>query len=621
MMETIGTAGDARMNAPLSDYAIIGDTHSTALISSEGSIDWLCWPRHDSPALLNRLLDASGGGFASIHLEDAQSAGREYLDDSNVLRTRFHADQGETSVIDMMALHPPSAPREEGPDGHAQGRVLRIVTCHTGDARGTLRLRLTPDYGLTTMVPTAFPAGGIDLAGAGLTIAVRGSHAITMEAGTLCMRFHLRAGEQAFLAFTNEGNGEPKTVETLADALADLERTRSYWQGWSAGITYEGRYRLAVVRSALILKLLTYAPTGAIVAAATTSLPEAVPGNRNFDYRYSWVRDASFTVTAFCNLGLNREAAEYLRFLRRASGGYDLKLLYAIDGDMPPERPLPHLPGWRGVAPVRVGNAADGQRQYDIYGEFMVALHTYLDAVGYRPPDSIADGLHELVRALAERASSVRNSEDQGIWELRTPVGHLQHTKAMLWVALDRAVRTAERLGGFEDEELGHWRAAADALRAEYEREAWNEARGAWMQGYGSDVLDAAVLRTVLFDALDPHDPRTARTLDAIERELTDGDLTYRYHMDDGFDGQEATFTACAFWRVGTMAMMGRIGEAQALFDRLLARSNDVGLFAEEIDVATGEQRGNLPQGFTHMCVINHAVRLDDYLSRSGLVD
>ena len=392
-----------------------------------------------------------------------------------------------------------------------------------------------------------------------------------------------------------------------------MERTRRYWKAWCDQSTYKGAYRVAVMRSALVLKMLTYSPSGGIIAAPTTSLPEAVPGNRNFDYRYSWVRDASFTVTAFCNLGYAREAAEYLRFLRAMdkSNGRELGLLYGVEEAVPPEQDLTNLSGWNDVSPVRIGNGAKEQRQYDIYGEYMIALHDYLETVDYKPPTPLGDGLVELITNLANQAYLHRDDADSGIWELRSGSGHLQHTKALLWVALDRAVKLAAKMEGFGSEDIERWAQGARALRSEYERESWNEKLGAYAQSYGSDILDAAVLRTILFGALDPRSSRTLSTVKAIQEGLGKGDLIYRYKMDDGFVGVEGAFTACAFWRVGALALAGQTEKAKAIFERLLQRANNVGLLAEEIDVESGEQRGNFPQAFTHMAIINHAVRLE----------
>jgi GH15 family glucan-1,4-alpha-glucosidase len=607
------------MSRPIADYAIIGDTHSTALVASHGSIDWLCWPHHDCPAVFTRLLDDAHGGAFTVDIDNGTPDGRNYVDESNILETRFRSPSGRAALHDFMPVHPPATTQDAGPDGEAHSRIVRILSCGEGEVRGRIRIRPTPDYGRAAARLTRGGAGGGPdgwhfRTDAGLVLRIASSEPVEAVGDTACVPFHLREGEALFVALTHDGDSEPPDIGSLAEARRSLERTGAYWHDWSQGIRYTGRWRAEVVRSALVLKLLTHSPTGAIVAAATTSLPEAVPGNRNYDYRYSWVRDASFTVTAFCNLGLSRESAEYLRFLQRAQEhegiGHDLRLLHAIHGDIPDEETLAHLPGWNGVGPVRIGNAASDQQQHDIYGELLVALHCYLDKVDYAPPPGVCDDVPGVVTALAERAMRHRDDPDHGIWEMRTGRQQMQHTKALLWVALDRAARIADRIDGIAPEDAARWRAEADSLREEYTGRTWNAERGAYMQAYGSDVLDAAVLRTVLFDALDPADPRTLSTLDAVERELGDGDLVYRYRTDDGLEGEEATFTACAFWRVGCLALAGKVEEATAAFDRLLARGNDLGLFAEEIDAATGEQRGNLPQAFTHMAIINHAVRL-----------
>ena len=605
------------MSLPIADYALIGDTHSTALVSRDGSVDWLCWPRHDSPALFLRLLDDERGGACAIAFDGGAQASRRYLPGTNILETSFAAGSGRAVLLDLMPVHPPETLPDEGPDGDAESRLIRILRCEDGEVAGRFLVRPTFDYARQSCTPVAEPDGSVlfhvQTQGADqqrLRVTTSGEAALDGDA--VAVPFRLRAGERMHLLLTQGEDGVAAPVEGLQGALDRLESTRRYWEDWSARCRYDGPYRDAVLRSVLCLKLLTYSPSGAIIAAPTASLPEAVPGDRNFDYRYAWLRDASFTVTSFVRLGYEREAAEYLRFLRHADGsrGRELRLMYGIDGDVPAEQELHHLSGWNGVGPVRVGNAADGQVQHDIYGELLLALHSYLEAVEYHPPELTNDHLPEVLGNLADRALAARSAPDQGIWEMRDGARHMFHTKALLWVALDRAARIGRRIGRIDPARLRAWEDEAAALQAEYLQRGWNEARGAYTMAYGSDVLDASVLRAALFGAVPADDGRLARTLDAVVRELGEGDLLHRYRMPDGLRGTEGAFTACAFWRVGCLVLIGRREEAQALFERLLGRANDVGLFAEEIDPASGEQRGNFPQGFTHMALINHALRL-----------
>ncbi|OHV15277.1 glycoside hydrolase [Methylorubrum extorquens] len=599
----------------IADYAVIGDTCTTALIARDGSLDWLCWPRHDGPAVFLALLDSERGGACRLVLDGLTEITRRYLPGTNILETTFVTATGRAVLTDFMPLHRHESVPEEGPDGQAQAQVVRRLACRSGRISGRWRLRPSFDYARAPTEATTESETGIRFRGGGDTIGAVCAVPLALRDGEAEGAFALGAGERADLVIVH---GEKHGVdgEGLAGAVdASLADTRAYWEEWSGRCTYEGPYRETVLRSALTLKLLTHGPSGGIVAAATAGLPEAVPGNRNYDYRYVWMRDASFTVTAFVNLGYQREAAEFLRFLREAdtSRGRDLHLMYALDGAVPEEEFLDHLRGWRGIGPVGIGNAAADQEQYDIYGEFLVALHGYLEAVEYDPPVKVNDHLPEALGHLTDHILRARHAADHGLWEMRTEKRQSVHTKAMLWVGLDRAVQIARadpkhRLAS--PDTIAGWERAADEIRAEYHARGWNAARGAYTMAYESDDLDAAVLRTVLFGAFDPHDPRVAKTLERVGQELGAGDLIYRYRMDDGLEGDEATFTACSFWRVGCLALAGRNDEATALFERLLARGNDLGLFAEEIDAETGEQRGNVPQGFTHMAVINHAVRL-----------
>ena len=598
---------------PIADYAVIGDTCTTALIARDGSLDWLCWPRHDGPAVFLALLDDERGGTCRLVLDRTTDIARRYLPGTNILETTFTTETGRAVLTDFMPLHPHETVPEEGPDGDARGRVVRRLVCVSGQVSGRWLLRPTFDYARAPSAVSGEGEARVRFRGGGDTLRATCTVPLAPGEGAAEGRFALAEGERADLVIAH-GAGEAGE-DLLGEVEASLSATRAYWEEWSGRCTYEGPYRETVLRSALTLKLLTHGVSGGIVAAATAGLPEAVPGNRNYDYRYVWMRDASFTVTAFVNLGYDREAAEFLRFLREAdpSRGRELHLMYALDGAVPAEESLDHLRGWRGTGPVLIGNAAAAQEQYDIYGEFLVALHGYLEAVEFDPPVKVNDHLPEALSHLTGHIVRSRHAPDHGLWELRTDKRQSLHTKAMLWVGLDRAVQIARadprhRLA--DPDTVAGWERAAQEIRAEYHARGWNAARGAYTMAYDSDDLDAAVLRAVLFKAFEPRDPRVAATLDRVSAELGAGDLLYRYRLDDGLEGEEATFTACAFWRVGCLALAGRMEEATPLFERLIARGNDLGLFAEEIDAQSGEQRGNLPQGFTHMAVINHAVRL-----------
>ncbi len=616
-----GEPGATVTDTAIADYAVIGDTCTTALIARDGSLDWLCWPRHDGPAVFVALLDGERGGACRLVLDGVETVTRRYLPGTNILETSFVTATGRAVLTDFMPIHPHETVPEEGPDGQAQCRVVRRLACASGRIAGRWWLCPTFDYARAPTEAVARSETGARFDGGGDTIHAACAVPLRVGDGLAEAAFALEAGGRADLVIAHgegqgQGNGADDDATGLRAAVdASLAATCAYWREWSGRCSYEGPYREAVLRSALTLKLLTHGPSGGIVAAATAGLPEAVPGNRNYDYRYVWMRDASFTVTAFVNLGYDREAAEFLRFLREAdpSRGRDLHLMYALEGPVPAEESLGHLRGWRGVGPVTIGNAAADQDQYDIYGEFLVALHGYLEAVDYDPPVKVNDHLPEALANLTENILRARDAPDHGLWEMRTEKRPCLHTKAMLWVGLDRAVQIARadpkhRLAA--PAAIEGWERVAAEIRAAYHARGWNPSREAYTMAYDSDDLDAAVLRAVLFDAFDPRDPRVAKTLDRTEAELGAGDLLYRYRIDDGLTGDEATFTACAFWRVGCLALAGRMAEATPLFERLVARGNDLGLFAEEIDAESGEQRGNVPQGFTHMALINHAVRL-----------
>lgn len=601
-------------NDRIEDYGIIGDTLSSALINRNGSIDWLCWPRHDSEAVFLRILDDKVGGFSDVVIDGGEATSRRYLDGTNILETIFRTPSAEVTLVDFMPIKAREPLPDEGPDVEARNAVVRILTCKRGTVRGRFRAKVTFGYARRRSVWNE--AGDRCEAGPS-SIEIATDADLALHGDRSEAEFSLRAGDAVFYALEYrdaQRSGGPRTELDARTVLRLLEESQRYWEEWSARCTYRGPYRAQVVRSALVLKLLTHSPTGAIIAAPTMGLPEAVPGDRNYDYRYVWLRDASFTVTSFVILGYVREAGEFLRFLRTVdcSHGSALRLMYAIEGDVPDESELAHLEGWRGTAPVRLGNAAHDQKQFDIYGEYLIALHFWVSARdGHAIPDSY--DLPTLITNLADAAMAVRDEPDHGIWEIRTGRAHHVHTKGLLFLALDRAAKMGRMMDGIPRGSIDRWEDAAQTLKDEFLRRGWNSDLGAYAQAYESDMLDAAVLRAAILGAIDPSDPRLQRTVEAIHRALgTDGDLVYRYLTPDGMHGREATFLACAFWRVGCLALANRRDEAQAIYERLLARGNGLGLFAEQLDAATGEHRGNFPQGFTHMSIINHALRLEN---------
>ena len=632
----------------IADYGLIGDTRSAALVSRAGAIDWLCWPRFDAPAIFLALLDGERGGACTL---EASAGGhplrpesRRYLPGTNVLETTLATPGGGRLVVtDFMPVR--ARPRSEVSRGEesssgADGRLVRRFVCAEGEV--TLRAVVRPafNYGragaLLTREGSERAAAFRASAGPSQAMVVQGSAPLALDAAAAAvLTLRLRAGESGFLVLTEGVPGRVPALDTPQAVESALGETLAFWEGWSARCTHHGPHREAVLRSLLVLKALTYVPTGGIVAAPTLGLPEALGGARNYDYRYSWLRDAGFTVRGFLTGGYISEATAYLRFLSRNAGGGlardgKLRIFYGItEPDAPPpadrEEPLDHLTGFRDSRPVSVGNAARDQTQHDIYGEALNALGAYVETTGELPQvaDDDADNLRTLtglVRGLAGAIMACWREPDRGIWETRGPEQQFFHSKALCWVGLDRAVKLAGWLGLAA--EAAVWARERDIVWADYLEKGWHAARGAFTQAYGSEELDAAVLRPVLFGAVAADDPRVAATLEVLTRELgagADNELMHRYRPGtDGLPGREGTFTSCAFWVTGCLALAGRTREAETRFGQLLAHGNDLGLFSEEIDPVTGDMLGNFPQGFTHMSIVNGAKRLQEALAKFG---
>jgi GH15 family glucan-1,4-alpha-glucosidase len=582
---------------PIAEHGLVGDLHTVALVGTDGTIDWYCCPRFDSPSVFAAILDAERGGNFRIAPQDGGWSSKQlYLPDTNVLITRFLMPEGVGEVQDFM---PP-----------LRNRIIRRVLAVRGQMRLEANVAPRFDYGRAGHDVELTPDGALFRAD-DLRLSLSTSSPLEIVDGRdVRARVALRAGETATFALDQ---GERPVPYSDDDVAADFDATVAFWRGWLRRSRYGGRWREMVHRSALTLKLLTYAPSGAIVAAPTTSLPEELGGARNWDYRYTWMRDAAFSLYALLRLGFSDEAAAFMAWLEgrfrhaqeRDSG--PLQIMYGIDGreDLPEEE-LGHLEGYEGSAPVRIGNAAATQLQLDIYGELMDAL--YLCNKYGRP--IFHDGWIELTRNL-EWLIEHWDQPDEGIWETRGGRRDYTFSRLMSWVAMERAIRIARQRGLPAD--LVRWTSVRDRIYHQVMARGWDPARGAFVQHYATDVLDASLLLMPLCKFIAPTDPRWLSTLDAITSELVSDSLVYRYNAEaspDGLAGNEATFSLCSFWWVEALARAGRLEEARLAFEKMLTYANHVGLYSEEIG-PTGEQLGNFPQAFTHLALISAAYNLD----------
>ncbi len=611
----------SRRYKPLSAYGAIGSMYSAALVADDGAVDWCCMPEVDSPSVFAALLDADRGGRWRIGPANGAADGpaggvrgtQRYLPETNVLETVFDAPGGRAAVVDFM-------PYWDGmPDTRAQS-IVRIVEGREGEVELAQVFEPRLDYARGETRLDSRTDGVVATAHQG-ALRLWSPHAMEVEDGRAEGRFTMRAGERAAFVLRYAGSGE----ETSAlDASAALERTLGFWREWVHECepdlcAFAGPWHDIVVRSELVLKLLAHHETGAIAAALTTSLPEEIGGERNWDYRYAWIRDASFTVHALYHLGHHRHLHHFLEWLRdgvlRDAPLDTLRVLYTLHGDEPPEEHvLEHLEGYRGSRPVRVGNAAADQHQLDIYGELLdAAYQVWRYGVETPSPD-----LGRFLSAVADHVCEVWPEPDFGIWEVRTEPRHFVYSKVMCWVALDRAVRLAEDLRHPLRGDVGRWRRARDEVRASILQNGVDGDRGTFVQAYGTRDLDAALLLIPILGFLPIDDPRVTRTIAAIEDQLVEGDLVVRYLSADGLRGGEGAFTWCTFWLVDCLAMQGRFDEAEEMYDRILSRANPLGLFSEEIHKGTGELLGNFPQAFTHIGVINSALFLNRMRGAGG---
>jgi GH15 family glucan-1,4-alpha-glucosidase len=590
--------------SPIAEYALLSDCRSAALVHRSGSVDWLCFPRFDSPSVFARLLDDRAGHW-SISVADGRAVRRRYLDGTLVLETVFESRTGRLVLTDALA----AGPNERG---HQLGEgsphvLLRRAECTAGTVELMVELAPRPGYGVEPALVRAL-GGGIAAGSPGSTLLLSSTLSFVTDADVATAAMTLRAGEsQAFALHHLAGaTGATWTPDEIALRLED---TVAAWQSWSADHQrYQGPWQELVRRSGVVLQGLTYQPTGAIVAAPTTSLPETVGGERNWDYRYTWVRDTSLTLEALWVAACPDEAKDFFDFLAHVAlpqledEGH-LQIMFGVTGERDlTERLLPHLDGWRGSRPVRVGNGAWNQRQLDVYGELLSAAHRLRDQLGDLGPK-----VSGLLTDAADAAAAHWRQPDHGIWEMRDAPRHFVHSKLLCWVALDRAVELAGALGA-TPARVNRWRDEGDRIREAILAQGWSERAGAFTQAFGSDALDASTLLIAIVGFLPASDERVRATVNAVAERLTDPrGLVYRYKTDDGLAGEEGSFLLCTFWLARALALGGELARARETFERAAAFANDLGLLSEEVDDATGELLGNFPQAFSHVGLINAA--------------
>jgi GH15 family glucan-1,4-alpha-glucosidase len=581
----------------IEDYALIGDCQTAALVGRDGSIDWLCWPRFDSAACFAALLGGPENGYWKIAPEKGEfTVSRRYLPETLILETEFETAEGAVALVDFMPVR------------STQSDLVRIVIGKRGRVQmrseGTLRF----DYGASVPWITLSDGGKALRAVAGPDLALLCSPVpLENRDRRTCASFDVSAGQSLAFVLTRAESHLDVTVKI--DPHKVLAETEAFWKRWSARCTVEGEWAGAVRRSLITLKALTYAPTGGMVAAPTTSLPERIGGVRNWDYRYCWLRDATLTLLALMGAGYYDEASAWREWLVRAVAGMpeQMQIMYGLAGERRlPELEVPWLAGYEGSTPVRIGNAASAQLQLDVYGEVIDALYQ-----GCKGGLAGHDTAWRLQRALLDHLAKVWTEPDAGLWEVRAPPRHFTYSKIMAWVAFDRAVKMVEGFNVPGPVDL--WREVRDRIHADVCRNGFNRKRNAFAQCYGSDELDASLLLIPITGFLPAKDPRVVSTMEAVRRELTQDGLVLRYRTHaapDGLPPGEGVFLACSFWLADNLCMQGRWDEAHEIFERLLGLANDVGLLAEEYDPASRRLLGNFPQAFSHVGLVNTAMNL-----------
>lgn len=593
------------MSRAIADYAFLSDCHRSALVSRDGSIDWLCAPRFDSPAVFARLLDDAAGHW-TIRPEADFTTRREYVGPSLVLQTRFQTEDGSATLTDALATGPNERGHELGRDAPAV--LLRRLTCEAGPMRFRFTFAPRPEYGLVHPVLESCE-GGIRSRGGPLSMVLSSSVRLELDGADATSVIELEEGQSLrFALHFAPAASSPPDVWSPEDIDDRLGETEAAWHSWSEmHQAYQGPWKDLVHHSGRVLQGLMYRPTGAIIAAATTSLPEAEGGERNWDYRYAWIRDASLTLEALWVAACPDEAHSFFDFLAtaclgRVRRGDPPQIMFGIGGEHElPERELERLDGWRGSRPVRVGNAAYSQAQLDVYGELFGAFFRLREQVD---PDA---SLVELLTSFADQAAERWRDDDHGIWEIRGRSRPYLHSRLMCWVALDRALQITDLLEPGE-ERIARWKAARADVREAIETRGWSESLSSFRQILDEDELDAAALLIPVVGFLPASDPRVQATIQAIETHLTDDrGLVYRYRASDGIPSDEGTFLLCTFWLAHALALSDEVERAREVFERARAFVNDVGLLSEEVDAVSGQLLGNFPQAFSHVGLVTSA--------------
>jgi GH15 family glucan-1,4-alpha-glucosidase len=600
-------------NTAIADHALLSDRHSSALVDRSGSVEWLSFPRFDSPSVFGRLLSPDAGHW-SITPSGEWTSARRYLDRTLVLETTFTTATGVLVLTDLLALGPNNG-------GHRLGTnvphlLVRHVACRSGSVEVNISYAPRPEYGLVTPL-LAHVDGGVTARGGAEWLVLTAPLDLQLERGTAYGQLTLNAGQTIHLALHRSTLEQtPAHIWSESELAATVNASVADWQSWSdIHQTYDGPWRDLVWTSGRVLQGLSFQPSGAIVAAATTSLPEVVGGERNWDYRYSWVRDASFTMQALWVAACPDEASNFFEFMTTAAASsigphMGLQIMFGVGGEHDlTERELNHLTGWQDSRPVRVGNGAWNQRQIDVYGEVLGAAAQLSEHI-----DTIDEDTRRFLIACAEAAAASWTEKDRGIWEVRGDPQHFVYSKVMCWVALDRAIALSDLL--HTEDRVDSWKQQRDQIWETVIREAWSNEAGAFTQYIGSTALDAANLMMAIVGFLPATDPRMLATIDAIEERLTDDrGLVYRYRNEDAIDGlagDEGTFLLCTFWLAEALALADQVDRARAVFERAAAFANDLGLLAEEVNADTGELLGNFPQAFSHIGLVNAAWEISE---------